>query len=362
MRVAALALAAALVGFTVSGLVHRVNASLAPARTIAPLAQGTSPSPDASSVAAKVDPGVVDIDTRLGYQQGAAAGTGMVITSKGEVLTNNHVVDGATTITATVVNTGRTYAAHVVGTDPSEDVAVIQLEGASGLQTIAAGDSSKVRVGENVVAIGNAGGVGGPPSVVTGTVEATGQSITASDDRGANAEQLGNLIQTNAPIQPGDSGGPLADASGKVIGINTAGSTSGRFRFRQATANEAFAVPINQALEIARQIDAGQSSATVHIGLRGFLGVEVVDPAQGSSGAASGAEIAAVVGGAPAAASGIVTGDVITAVDGKAISSAESLTSTLQSHHPGDRISVRWTAPGGRSRTATITLTTRPAD
>ena len=360
-RIAALVLAAALLGFTISGAFHRIQTSLSSSgRDTAPFAQAISPSPDAAGVAAKVDPGVVDINTKLGYQQGEAAGTGMVLTAGGEVLTNNHVVDGATSITATAVDTGRTYTAKVLGTDPSEDVALLQLEGASGLKTISAGDSSKVKVGQAVIAIGNAGGVGGAPSVVTGTVEATGQSITASDNNGADAEQLSNLIQTNAPIQPGDSGGPLADTAGKVIGIDTAGSTTGRFRFRQATANQAFAIPINQALSIAHQIERGVSTSTVHVGSSGFLGIEVDGSQSGS--ATQGAPVAGVVAGAPAAKSGLVAGDVITSLDGTAIDSPTALTTALRNHHPGDKVSVRWVTQAGQDRTATITLTTGPAD
>ena len=165
---------------------------------------GTALSTEA--ITAAVEPGVVDIDTRLGYQSAAAAGTGMILTSNGYVLTNNHVIDGATSITATVVGTGRTYTATVVGTDVSQDVAVLRLSGASGLATVPLGDSPTVSTGDKVVAIGNAGGTGGDPTVVTGTVTDLNQSITASDENGTNAEQLTGLIVTNAPIVAGDSG------------------------------------------------------------------------------------------------------------------------------------------------------------
>ncbi len=186
-------------------------------------------SASAQAIANKVDGAVVDIDTKLSYQQAAAAGTGMVLTSNGEILTNNHVVDGATSITATVVATGKTYTAHVVGTDATDDVAVIQLEGASGLTTVQTADSSKVATGDQVVAIGNAGGTGGTPSVVTGSVTDTNQSITASDESGSDAEQLSGLIQTDAPIVAGDSGGPLVNTDAKVIGMDTAASSQNQF-------------------------------------------------------------------------------------------------------------------------------------
>ena len=178
-----------------------------------------------SQVASKVDPGLVDVVSTLGYQSGAAAGTGMVLTSTGEVLTNNHVIDGATSIKATDVGNGRTYTAKVVGYDKSHDVAVLQLEGASGLQTVTLSSSSP-QTGQKVVALGNAGGKGGTPSVATGTVTGLDQSITASDESSGTAEQLTGLIGHNAGIQPGDSGGPLVNSYGQVVGMDTAASTS----------------------------------------------------------------------------------------------------------------------------------------
>ena len=180
-----------------------------------------------SQIAAKVSPGLVDVVSTLGDENGKAAGTGMVLTSNGEVLTNNHVIDGATSISVTDIGNGHTYKATVVGYDKTKDIAVLQLQNASGLRTVTFGDSSTVSVGQQVVAIGNAEGKGGQPSVVTGSVTALNQSITASDEGSAsNSEQLTGLIQTNAPIQPGDSGGPLVNSAGQVIGIDTAASSS----------------------------------------------------------------------------------------------------------------------------------------
>ncbi len=160
-----------------------------------------------SSIASSVSPDLVDINTTLGDQGGSAAGTGIVLTSNGEVLTNNHVIDGATSISVTDIGNGQTYRATVVGYNRTSDIAVIQLQGASGLKTATLGDSSSVSVGQGVVAIGNAGGVGGTPSYAGGSVTALDQTITASDQGGANAEQLSNMIEINANIEPGDSGG-----------------------------------------------------------------------------------------------------------------------------------------------------------
>jgi S1-C subfamily serine protease len=179
-----------------------------------------------SQIANKVDPGLVDIVSTLGDQNAEAAGTGQIVTSSGEVLTNNHVIDGATSIKATDIGNGRTYTAKVVGYDKSDDVAVIQLQGASGLTTVSFGDSSQVTVGQSAVALGNAGGKGGTPSVATGTVTALNQSITASDEGSGSSENLTGMIETNANIQPGDSGGPLVNSAGQVIGIDTAASSA----------------------------------------------------------------------------------------------------------------------------------------
>lgn len=309
-------------------------------------------SAQALALAAKVDPGVVDINTVLGYQQGTAAGTGMILTADGEVLTNNHVVSGATSIRVTVVTTGQTYNAKVLGTDPSDDVALIKMANASGLKTIALGDSNKVSTGDSVVAIGNALGQGGTPSVVEGQVEQLNQSITASDDSGGNPEQLSGLIQTSAALQPGDSGGPLVNSAGKVIGMDTAASQN--FRFNSA-GGVSFAIPINTAVSIAHQIESGKSSGSVHIGQAGFLGVEV-------SGTSGGALVQQVLPGTPAASAGLQAGDMVTSVDGQPIDSANGLTSALLSHHPGDSVNVGWVDGSGESHSARITLGTGPVN
>src|SRR3984957_15813574 len=167
-----------------------------------------------SQIASRIDPGLVDVTSTLGYQQATAKGTGIVLTSNGEILTNNHVINGATSVSVTDIGNGKTYKATVAGYDETKDVAVLQLTGASGLATANLGDSSTVGVGNAVVALGNAEGLGGTPSVATGSVTALDQSITASDESSATSEQLTGLIETNAGIEPGDSGGPLVNGHG----------------------------------------------------------------------------------------------------------------------------------------------------
>jgi S1-C subfamily serine protease len=298
-----------------------------------------------------VDPGVVDINTKLALQHASAAGTGMILSSSGLVLTNNHVIDGATSITATVVDTGQKYTAKVVGTNATDDIAVIQLQNASGLKPITTGNSANVAPGDPVIAIGNAGGVGGAPSVVPGTVLATNQTITASDPGGFNAEQLSGLIQINAPLQPGDSGGPLVNGAGQVIGMNTAASTGRSFH---SSASVGFAIPIIHAVDVARQIESGKASSTVRIGLPGILGVQV-------SSSTSTVPVEGVTAGFPAAAAGLAVGDTITSVDGQRVDSSASLHALMYNHRPGDKVTVGW-IHSGASRSAVMKLATGPAD
>ena len=234
---------------------------------------GTASTLTTSQIIAKTRPGVVDVISTLGFRGATAAGTGIVLTSSGEVLTNNHVIDGATAIKVRDVGNGRVYTASVAGYDAAHDVAVLRLNGASGLATADLGDSSQVRTGQKVVAMGNAGGQNGTPSVATGRVTGLEESITASDESPGSSEQLRGLIRTNAGIEPGDSGGPLIDTHGQVIGVNTAASATSGNQLSSATTTQAFTIPINDALSIARRIDAGTGSATTHIGATAFLGI-----------------------------------------------------------------------------------------
>ena len=201
----------------------------------------------------------------------------MVISSSGLVLTNNHVIDEATSVSATLVTSGKTYTAKVIGYDSTDDVALLQLVGASDLKTVTLSDSSKAKVGEAVLALGNAGGRGGLPSTAQGTIQALNQSIEASDSGAGTTEKLHGMIETNAPIEQGDSGGPLVNGSGQVVGMDTAANSSSSGFGGYSAATTGFAIPINTAMSIADNINAGKASSTVHIGLAGFMGVNVAD-------------------------------------------------------------------------------------
>jgi len=357
---------------------------------------GTSSSTfNSAAIQDKVDPGLVDIISTLRYNSETADGTGMILSSTGLVLTNNHVIDGATNVIASLVtDTGKKYQARVVGYDDADDVALLQLVGASGLTTVKFGNSAQVRLGTRVLALGNAEGRGGV-TPAQGIINALNRSIQASDEGSGGTEDLNHMLQTDAPIQQGDSGGALANNAGQVIGMITAAnnSTSG-----QSGGTLGFAIPINSALSIARQIAGGKGSSTVSIGLPGFLGVEVADSSsanprrqasdeeQSGGGvsrpghqaacqstnqqldvpasiapAASGALILGVLCGTPAQATGLAPGDVILSVDGQAVTTPGSLTGITAKYHPGAVVSVRWQGIGGARHTTPMRLSTGPA-
>ena len=317
-----------------------------------------------AQIASQTDPGLVDVMTNLGLQQAQAAGTGVVLTPSGEILTNNHVIKGATAIKVRDIGNGRTYPAKVVGYDQSRDIAVLQLQGASGLQTAALGDSSTAKVGDKVVALGNALGKGGTPAVAVGHIAGLNASIVASDEGAGTSERLTGLIHHNAPIQPGDSGGPLVSNTGKVIGIDTAASASTGFQFQTNTRTQAFAIPINGAVALAQQIEAGQASDTVHIGPTGLLGVGVMSAGQAASSgisAGSGAVVEQALPNTPAAGAGITSGDVIVAAGGRTVTSPAGLQAALERFHPGNSVNITWQDQSGQTHSATVVLANGPA-
>jgi S1-C subfamily serine protease len=303
---------------------------------------------DPSGIVGRVGPQVVDISTKFGYNNAVGAGTGIVIDPGGVILTNNHVISGATDISAFAVGNGQTYAVDVIGYDRTADVAVLQLRGGGGLPSANIGGG--VAVGEPVVALGNAGGQGGTPSAVAGRVVALNQTVSATDTLTGAEENLGGLIQADAAIRPGDSGGPMVNQGGQVIGMNTAATDSYKM-----SGGQGFAIPIGTAMGVAGQIRSGAGSNTVHIGPTAFLGLGVTDNG------GNGARVERVVGSGPAAAAGVSAGDVITGFDNIPITGATSMTDVLVPHHPGDTITLHWRAKGdGGDRSGPVTLADGP--
>jgi S1-C subfamily serine protease len=291
--------------------------------------------------------GVVTIDSALTYENAAGAGTGIILSSDGTILTNNHVVSGATSIRVTVESTGKAYVGKVVGTDATNDVAVLKLEGASGL-TPAKLDSDGAQVGEAVTGVGNAGGTG-TLTAASGQVTALGQTITTQSEGTAAGETLTDLIQTDAPIVSGDSGGPLVDAENEVVGIDTAASSG-------SEQVAGFAIPIDKAMGIAKQIESGVESGTVKIGYPAFLGVLLANGA----GTVAGAPVQGVVDGSGAAKAGLAQGDVVTSVDGKPVASGSELSAAISGHKPGESVKLGWTTAAGATKSGTVTLTEGP--
>ena len=345
-------------------LARTINSHVPTAQVAQPSTQSESPlqpanpsnggSLNAQAIAAKVDPAIVDINTIVGSSQ--AAGTGMIISSNGQILTNNHFVDGSTSIQVTIAGHSQPYTAHVIGAAPSSDIAVIKVDGVSGLPTVSFASSSSVNVGDPIVALGNALGQGGTPDVSQGTVTALDQTITASEGNG-KSEQLSGLIQSDATIYPGDSGGPLVNASGQVIGMITAGNVQG---FRSSASNVNYAIASDTLLSVANQIRSGQASAGIIYGQVGYIGVnvETIDASSASQlglNVSSGALVRSVVSGSPAAAAGITRNSVITSVGGATVTGVDSLGTAIRAHKPGERVSVTWVNQNG-THTATLTL------
>lgn len=339
-------------------------------RTAAPTIPSTgatvplSPSDNPSGSAGATPVGtVVDINTSqqvLGADglRPLGAGTGMVLTADGEILTNNHVVEGASSIQVTIPG-HRSSTATVVGVDPTDDVALLQLNSASGLATVTLGDSSTVQVGDPITAIGNAFGRGGPPTATTGTVAAVHRSITAQDPSGNNSERLNDVIQIAADVHPGDSGGAVLNAQGQVVGIITAGPSN------SSGNGTGFAIPINSAIGIVNEIRAGHGSSEILLGERGFMGVAVqpVDPAAAAQlglGDTSGVFVAGVGPGSPAAKVGMTAPAVIRSIDGQAINNTDELGAAIHSKVPGEQIQVTWVDQQGQ-HSATVTLSSGPA-
>ncbi len=335
-----------------------------------PLAAAPAKPVPGAAIAARVDGSIVDINVTLAYGRGQVAGTGMILTPSGQVLTNNHVVAGAGTIRVVVAHRG-TYRARVLGVDPSADVAVLQLIGAEGLPTIPLGNSDAARVGSGVVAIGNALGRGGTPAVTSGIITAEGQSITATGYT-VPTEHLSNMLEMSAALEPGDSGGPLLNRAGRVVGMDTAGQTSHgaatepMIGSRAPPMHTGFAIPINQALQVVRAVRAGQGSAAVLLRPQGFFGVEMVNPGslrpaeRRQLGTTAGAVVIAVLPHTPAAGTSLSSLDVVVAVDGVKVANIQSLNRLIKARAPGTRITVTWVTPAKARDTASVTLIGAP--
>jgi len=345
----------------------------------------------AAAIRARIEPSVVDVTATLTYDDETASGTGFVVDPAAEfILTNNHVVRDATSVVVTVPATGRAYAARIVGVDLAADIAVLAIRPATRLAGAPIGDSGDIGVGMPVISFGNQAGAGGSPAVAPGVISGTGRTIQADDGASGFTETLHDMLATTAGIEPGDSGGPLTDSAGSVIGVDTAAGTSGT-----ATG---YAIPINTAIAAERQIAAGRPGPGISLGVGGFLGailgpgtssspaeqraaelgrrMAAAPPSEASScvttrddaaapasiaPARAGALVIGVLCGTGAAIAGITAGDVITAADGRRVASPRALSAIIGGGRPGSTMSVTWVSTRGISRTSRVMLSRAPA-
>ncbi len=297
---------------------------------------------------------------------GTATGSGIVIDAKGHILTNNHVIEGASKIQVKLGESNHEYTAKVIGTDPSSDLALIQVEAPSNeVDPLTLGDSSKMEVGDPVVAIGNPFGL--DRTVTSGIVSALQRQIKAP-----NGFSIDNVIQTDAAINPGNSGGPLINAAGEVIGINSQIETGGNGS--NGNVGIGFAIPINTAKEVIHELETKGSVEHAYLGVSGIpiepqlakavnlpveegALIEVVEKGGPAAKAGlKGGETAVTIGGAEL----LLGGDIITEVDGHKIAGMEQLQNAISDHKPGDEVTLKYLRDG-KEKTATVTLGTRPA-
>jgi putative serine protease PepD len=311
-------------------------------------ASSQAPSGDVEKVAAAVQPSVVQIN--VAGAEGAGNGTGIIISSDGEILTNNHVVESAArggSITV-VFNNGSTAKATVVGLDPVTDVAVIKAEGVSGLQPATLGTSDNLEVGEEVVAIGSPFGL--ESTVTSGIISALNRPVSTSSESAGGEATVFPAIQTDAAINPGNSGGPLVNANGQVIGINSAiyGQSGGSIGL-------GFAIPIDLARSIANQLVEGETPTHARIG------ITVTDAVQSDQITTIGARIAEVTADSAGDEAGLEKGDIVTAVDGQHVTSANGLIALIRSYRPGDEVTVDYLRGGDQHQTE-VTLDSDEGD
>ena len=317
-------------GATTTPIPTAPGSTTPPTGSSAPLAGAAL---DVRGVLAKVEPSVVDIVAST--RRASGEGTGIIISADGYILTNAHVVAGSSKVTVATAGSSKALSATVIGTDDGHDVALLKLDDASGLPVAELGRSSDVKVGEDVVAIGNALGLRGDPTVTRGIVSALNRTV----------ENLTGMIQTDAAINPGNSGGPLVNSSGQVIGINTAVAADG-------AQNIGFAIPIDKAKALADRLKTGLGPAPV-----AFLGVSTTETSDGSGGA----QVVDTVAGGPAQKAGLAVGDIIVTFDGKPVAGADALSGLVQARQPGDTVAVV-IERNGSSRTISVTLGTKPAN
>ena len=339
---AALLAAAVLAGGAAGGVVGRLTDDRSPAAVTTVGGTGSlAKLSNIQQLLARIEPAVVSVRTQA-YQRGRfgpsqGAGSGTILTADGEVLTNAHVVEGARTIEVFLNGEEKGRPADLIGMNTAEDVALVKIRNASGLPTATLGSSADLRVGDSVVAIGNALNLGATATVTEGIVSALNREIQAP------GTDLDGLIQTDAAINPGNSGGPLVDAQGRVVGVDTAVAGDAQ--------NIGFALAIDNVKPIIEALRAGKGTSSTVAGQQAFLGVTLED-------APNGAGVAQVVNGSPADDAGLQAGDVITKVGDTSVSSSADAVRAIRAHEVGDTVTITWTRDG-RTMTGKAELSTQ---
>ncbi|MGW5111510.1 S1C family serine protease [Nocardia sp. NPDC004123] len=317
----------------------------------AELAGPSLPPLDVDLVSRVAEPALVNITAGIRPYGLGAAGSGIVLTAEGEVLTSHHVIKGADTVTVSDVGTGATYTATVAGYDSGADIAVLDLNGAGGLPVAHIGNSAPLHLGDAVLAIGNAGGTGSP-TAVGGPITNLDSAIVARNAADLSRKSLHGMIEVAAAVAAGQSGGALVDRYGSVIGVITA--ASGDMQKATGKGPNGYAVPIDTAMNVVRQIRSGTPTDSVHIGPTATLGILTSDAQP------AGARIDVSIYGLPAYEAGLTDGEVITALDDRAITSSQMLKAALNAHRPDDVVRLEVSDPNGGHRTVNVTLTVGP--
>ncbi|MGC0366958.1 S1-C subfamily serine protease [Rhodococcus sp. 27YEA15] len=303
-------------------------------------------------ITARVIPTVVTITATAGFT--TTAGTGIVLSPDGVVLTNHHVISGASDISAVNLSNGLIYDVDVLGYDSVHDLAVLRLGGASDLPVAVVGTSATLRRGDTVTAIGNAEG-GGVAVPAPGTVTNLGVTVDTRNSTTGSRNQLKGMVEVDADIRPGDSGGPLVNSVAEVVGVNSAGNAVSE-RTDTSPAPQSYAIPIDDAMTVVDQVLGGQSTETVRVGPTPVLGVAVKDHRNPPTGA----EVVAVNYDSPAEHLGLTKGSVITSFAANPVASSADLTRVMSTHRPGDRIDVNWLDADGVARSGSLILVPGP--
>ncbi|MEU1985940.1 trypsin-like peptidase domain-containing protein [Nocardia sp. NPDC019395] len=317
---------------------------------VAPVRPVPRPPLDAGEVTRDISPVLVNITAAARPFGAAAAGSGIVLTRDGQVLTSHHVVKGAKTVRVTRVTDGAVYAAEVLGYDVRADIALLSLTGAADLASARIGSSAGLRVRDEVLAVGNAGG-SGTATAVPGRISDLDSTIMAFNEQDLSHQALTGMLEIEAPVSSGQSGGALTDHTGAVVGVIAAASGErDPPPGRTTDPPNGYAVPIDSAMRIVRQIRSGTPTESVHIGPTATLGVLISDASP------RGARIDMAIHGLPAQTAGLASGEIVTSIDGRSVTSARALRAAIDTRRPAEVVRLGVLGTNGGERIVSVRL------